>query len=469
MQKLKIKNCVITRKIWQFRLFFLILFISFFSIFSRPCLASIDVYLNVEGCNNNNICEPPVENNISCSNDCTSCNHNNVCELLKGETSLSCPSDCQVAPSGTGVSSVPIMVSGEILNLNIKTGINYAIISWDTAVPTYGSVSWGKGDSYNDGIINGIKITINHKIVIENLSASTTYSYFINSSLPESYYARNTGTFTTLPIPEIKIVPSIYNLTATSAGNEIVLNWNNPNSKDFYGVKIVRSPFFFPADSSEGKIIYDGTGTYTRDSDITPDTKYYYSAFSYNKDLNFSSGVVVMSILKSTQASSTEEGGESFEYPSLNILPVNNFVFTEGDLELAMSSSTVTVYPFNDLKIIVDNNRFVSEIKTLILRIQDPSDVSKHFSYSFNYDSTNNIFYAVIPNFGNKKIYSFSIISYGFDNKEVSISKGFFDVKSIEVSKAPLSLDFTKFIYISALILIVVLIILRYKNSPREI
>ena len=426
----------------------LVLFVGIFSIFYKIGVASVRVNLNVIGCNYNNICEPPDEANLNCSNDCTSCNYNDVCELLKGETPDSCPLDCRVAGGPIdGTPSKPVLVTGTILNINIKVGINYAIISWDSAVPTFGSVSWGKGDNFNNGVIKSLKISTHHSIIIENLAPNTKYSYSINSSLPDYYYAVSFGTFTTLPLPEIKFVPSIYDLTATGNNDEIILNWKNPISDIFSGVKIVRSPFFYPASPNEGKLIYDGSGNYARDTGVEKNTKYYYSAFSYDKDFNYSSGVVV-------EGSLLYKGIVEKEDLDAQNLSLNNFVFLEGDLELPVSSSTVRIYPFNDLKIIVGASRFSVDIKTLILRIQDPEDTSKIYSYSLILDPTGRYFYAVIPNFWDKNVYPFSIISYGLDNKEVSISRGYFDVKSPARTKS-YSINYLWFICLIVIILII--------------
>ncbi len=418
----------------EYLVFLFIFSIGFIFFISSECLAFVNVNLDVEGCNNNNICEPPNETNINCPNDCTSCNNNNVCEVLKGETTVSCSSDCITSSIGnSGGSGGSVATQGEILSLNIKTGINYAIISWNTSVPTYGSVSWGIGDSYNGGVINGIKITAHHEVIIENLSASTTYSYFINSSLQQYYYAKNIGSFTTLPVPIIKIIPSINNFTATSTNNEIILNWKNPSSNDFYGVKIVRSPFFYPTDPFEGRIVYDGNGTYARDSDVVKDNKYYYSAFSYDKDLKYSSGVVVEGILKSGQSTDTENGASGdLESKNIETLPVNDLVFIQKDLELSESSSTILVYPFNDIKIVIDVDRLPTDTKTLIFEIQDPSNPNKRFTYSFSLDSSKRFFYIVIPNLEDEDVYPFIITAYGSNNKEIAVVKGFLNVKSVK-------------------------------------
>ena len=445
-------------------IFFIFIFLSLFS----KSTASVQVQLQVEGCNNNNICEIETENNSNCSNDCTTCNHNNVCEILKGETPALCPSDCQtelppVTPPATpSVTTsyrssarmiqapvpapvpIPIVVNGDILNLNIIPGINYGIISWDTEVPTDGQISWGAGDNFNDGSIKNDKIDIHHQAIIENLSPDTKYYYFIKSTLPEYYLATETGMFTTLPIPEINTVPTISNLLEKQTESDIVLNWQNPDSKDFMGVKVVRSPFFFPADPSDGKIIYDGNGTYARDSNVSLDTKYYYSSFSYNKNLDFSSGVLAEGYLKSKNSTTSELNAPdmspvniSFTHSNLKPLPLSNITFAEGDMELPMSSSSaVKVYPFSDIRIIIDTNRVSFGTKILILRIYDPEDSQKVYSYSFSIDPTNRFYYITVPNTLTAKVYPFSIISYGADHKEISIAKSFFDIRAVEVPKS---------------------------------
>jgi hypothetical protein len=428
--------------------------------FTIPSLsrASVNINLNVEGCNNNNICELPDENTTNCSNDCTSCNHNNVCELLKGESVSSCSSDCNVTGGPLGPASVPVVTVGTILDIKIKTGINNAVISWNTAVPTQGSVRWGKGDSFDGSIINSLKIDTHHEISIENLSPNTKYSFSINSSLPKYYYAISLGTFSTLSIPNTKYIPSILNFTSTSTSNEIIFKWTNPTSSDFYGVKIVRSPFFFPTNPLDGKIIYDGNGSYARDTDFSFDTKYYYSAFSYDKDLNFSPGALMEFFASSNKVATSTEIFQNIEKPIVNLIPINKFVFLQGDIELPVFSGTVRIYPHNSLKIVIDENNLPANTKSLILNVYNKDGYTKVLSYSFKADPLKKIFYLEIPNFEIKKMYSFSITSYGLDNKETSLLKGVFDVKAVEETKATSILDNTYFVYGNIIVLLLIFI-----------
>lgn len=392
--------------------------------------ASTNINLTIVGCNNNNICESPTETNSSCSNDCNPCNYNNVCETLIGESQTSCSQDCRSvrrsSPYGVGGDTeVPVMAEGKILNLNVKTGINYAIISWDTDVPASGFVSWGLTGNYNDGVVNSMKISKHHELLIDGLSASTTYYYSANASLPDYYFAQSDGVFTTDKIPEIKIVPTVSNFSAKLINGEVVLNWNNPDIENFGGVKIVQSPFFYPKDSSEGKIIYEGSGNYARDFGLVDNQKYYYSAFSYDKDKNYSSGALVEIIFKPTFASSLEK--EEILEPQ----DINNFIFVQDDLELPISfGDVIQVYAQGNFKIITDPNRFKVPIKTIVLRVSDQNNLSRTYSYDFTFDSVKKIFYTT-PNFSSNNLFPFSIIAYDFANNPIYVTEGYFNVKGV--------------------------------------
>ncbi len=75
-------------------------------------------------------------------------------------------------------------------------------------------------------------------------------------------------------------------------GNSVFISWQNPDSVLFAGVRIVRSPYGFPADPLDGKVIYQGPGTYVRDVSGVPGIMYYYAAFAYDAKNNYSSGTL---------------------------------------------------------------------------------------------------------------------------------------------------------------------------------
>ncbi|MEW6201417.1 MAG: hypothetical protein AB1546_05545, partial [bacterium] len=78
-------------------------------------------------------------------------------------------------------------------------------------------------------------------------------------------------------------------LSAVAGDRIVILTWSNPDEPDFAGVKIIRKTGQYPADVSDGDVVYDGTGESFTDTDLTNDVIYYYAAFAYDKSYNYSS------------------------------------------------------------------------------------------------------------------------------------------------------------------------------------
>jgi chitodextrinase len=85
--------------------------------------------------------------------------------------------------------------------------------------------------------------------------------------------------------------PNVSNFTATAGDSQISLRWRNPASSDFAGVIILRKTGSYPANVSDGTVVYNGNGTSHVDAGLTNGTTYYYKAFSRDAVNNYSSGV----------------------------------------------------------------------------------------------------------------------------------------------------------------------------------
>ncbi|MFZ5629726.1 MAG: DUF1554 domain-containing protein [Spirochaetota bacterium] len=69
----------------------------------------------------------------------------------------------------------------------------------------------------------------------------------------------------------------------------ITLVWNNPVDTDLAGVKIVRKTGSYPANNTDGTVIFNAMGTSTVDTPLTNGAQYYYRAFAFDSAGNFSS------------------------------------------------------------------------------------------------------------------------------------------------------------------------------------
>lgn len=92
---------------------------------------------------------------------------------------------------------------------------------------------------------------------------------------------------------------NVSNFTASAGEGSVSLSWTNPSS-DFAGVKILRKTGSYPANSNDGTVIYDNNGTSCTDSGLSNGTTYYYTAFSRDIVLNYSSGAQISALPRNT-------------------------------------------------------------------------------------------------------------------------------------------------------------------------
>ena len=87
--------------------------------------------------------------------------------------------------------------------------------------------------------------------------------------------------------------PNVTGFQITTTSNSVILNWVNPATNDFVGVKILRginSQISGPNDLAASLSHTTGGQTFV-DTAVLPNIDYYYSIFSFDTSNNFSSGV----------------------------------------------------------------------------------------------------------------------------------------------------------------------------------
>ena len=153
-----------------------------------------------------------------------------------------------VNASFSGVaSSTPDTTGPVISNTSAKPNTIRATISWDTNEKSDSIVFWGSSSGLNLNSSSTLNIVKNekvkeHKIVIENLSASTTY-YFVVRSKDASGNVTTSGetSFTTKSLVTDALPPVISSvgiLVGTSTANISWLTNENATSRIYYGTHV---------------------------------------------------------------------------------------------------------------------------------------------------------------------------------------------------------------------------------------
>ncbi len=157
------------------------------------------------------------------------------------------------------------------------------------------------------------------------------YSVFARDEVPNYSTAVSSNA-----IPQDVTPPAaVTGFTATSGDEEILLSWNNPTDADFEGVVICRLTSGYPSTSSEGTLVFDGTGTTTVDDNLTNNQTYYYSIFAKDEVPNYS----VKADANATPIDVTPPA------------PVTGFTATSGDEQITLSWTNPTDADFSGVMI----------------------------------------------------------------------------------------------------------------------
>ncbi len=283
----------------QAGLFFILSILLFCGKFAFSAGTNIQISVTVINCNNNGICDTD-EDELSCPSDCV-CNFNDICEADIGERSDNC-SDCPVIPpvippvfspaGGSGILFSGDVTPPAISGVEIKRiGLDFAQIAWRTNEPAVCSLRVGQDT--NSLILKAEEISFLpfHLIEAHELAPNTNYIFQIKC-FDQAYNSSEFlgARFETLTPIDNTAPGNIGGFKAVYEKGSIKLSWKNPPDADLAGIRILRGDTFFFSDPWQAIPVYYDKQEYFIDKNISLDTKYYYSAFSYDYAGNYSSG-----------------------------------------------------------------------------------------------------------------------------------------------------------------------------------
>jgi len=404
------------------------------SVFAVSDSANVTLKVTSE-CNHNGVCEPALgETEITCPSDC-GCNNNGICEEERGENASNC-ADCQVSPKPP---AGPDILPPEIKNLVIKEiTLNSAVISWRTNERAKCKLFWGKTAEYKDGIVAQEKFLFKHELKLINLSPATLYNFKIvcedkwknESETPNQ-------TFKTLTPPDITPPANVSDFSAVAGDGEIKLSWRNPPDADFEGVMIVRSTKFYPSAPWEGKYIYSGKATEFTDTGLINGVRYYYSAFAYDKNGNFSSGAIVSAVPQKpvppekgpvpVPPTPPEKLPPKPAPPEVQKIKLTDFTFLqEGEKVPLVQNRIIEADIEKPLSISIDYEKVPEVLKTIMVTLEKQD---KYFSFLLRINREKTSYCATILPPQEEGKYPLTITIFDYKNQSLKRLKGELVVK----------------------------------------
>lgn len=312
----------------------------------------------------------------------------------------------------------------EILKLEVIPDRTSAVLRYETKGVARTIVRWGKTTSYELGSLAEGYFTKIHETRITDLDPSTTYRYIIEGENKIGEFGVLTvGTFTTLPPEDILPPGNVMNLRATADGDDVVLTWINPRDQDFDRVRILRNDNFYPGDIADGWLVYEDDGESARDRNIVaPNTRQFYTVFSYDELGNISSGAVVAIEFQSSGSGIPVE----IMNPELNPIELefNDLEFIQDDTLLPVQDSTVEIDGTKKLHIRIPYDRVPEHLKTILVTLEHPEDSDSVFSFLLRINAEKTAYESFIAPLGVSGTFPLRVSVFDFKTSQIGYADG---------------------------------------------
>ncbi len=159
-------------------------------------------------------------------------------------TLIECLKPFGINATFSGTASSTDSIAPIISSITVKPNTTKATITWNTNEKSDSTVFWGTSSGVNVNSSSTARVTKNgkvreHKVMIENLSASTTYYFVVRSKDSSGNVSTSPeGTFVTKSLVADVTYPTISNVTLLVGTSSATVSWHtneNATSKVYYG------------------------------------------------------------------------------------------------------------------------------------------------------------------------------------------------------------------------------------------
>jgi hypothetical protein len=313
-------------------------------------------------------------------------------------------------------------LSGEIHSLRIVPQQESVTITYKTEGYIRSVIKWGRTSSYELGSLAERSFSTQHETTILGLTPGVLYYFSIEGENKIGRYGTmHSGTFMTLPPIDIFPPSNVRNLTAVREGDDIKLSWVNPDDSDFDKVRVVRSPLFYPSDTRDGWVAYEGSEEEVTDAGSAKDAKkQYYTVFTYDKLGNVSSGAVVALNLENEPTIIDDAD------PTLNPIQLtfDALSFWQEGEQLDVSNGKVRVDGVKQLTITLPYEKVPEHLKTILVTLQDARDSTKKFSFLLRINKDKTAYTSTLAPFGITGDFPIQVSLFDFVTTQIGYTEG---------------------------------------------
>ncbi|MFA6503840.1 MAG: fibronectin type III domain-containing protein [Patescibacteria group bacterium] len=164
-----------------------------------------------------------------------------------------------------------------------------AVVVWDTNHVATSKIEYGTTQNFGSWnyLVGSV---LNHSISLVGLSQNTIYYYQVISQ--DQYSQNATSTIRSFRTGADTTPPTNVTLNATPGNIMVLLTWVTPPEPDFAGTRLVRTLGAYPTGPQDGTLVYNGSATTFLDTGLTNGTTYFYGAYSFDYNGNYSSGAL---------------------------------------------------------------------------------------------------------------------------------------------------------------------------------
>lgn len=285
-----------------------------------------------------------------------------------------------------------------------------------------------------ENIAQGTAAVRSHEFVLDGLEPGTRYELIIETYTDERFLGDTERlVVTTTALPDQAPPSNVRNLQAVAVGGGVELRWENPPEPDFARVRVVRSTRWFPLDTVDGWVVYEGAGVSFTDQ--VRDRPIFYTVFSIDAEGNVSSGAVV-AVYQSEVVATPPDSVASLEptfpeivpptFQATTSAPTNWPVYVaQGDrVTLLSTSSAVSVSANLPFTMHIPASAVPPHLKTIVVELQHPDPAQGSFSFLLRRTVVGDDYEAQISALPSAGVYDVIIRWLDFATQETGVVQG---------------------------------------------